>query len=256
MRKISIVGAGPGALDLLTLRAEKRLKEAEVVVWTDSLISPELIQIVPKTCECIPTRSLTLEEIIPILIDRCLKGKKVVRLHDGDPCLYGAISEQICQLNDAGISVEVIPGVSAYQATAAAINTELTIPGVTQTIILSRAPGRTGIPHKEELQNLASIGATLCLYLSARHVKEVESILLNFYPKDTQVVIGHRVSWPKEILEIVPLKEMSSTSQKYGLDRTTLYIVSPALNATKKRSKLYHPNHTHLFRDNKQSRAN
>ena len=154
MNLISIIGAGPGALDLLTIRAHERLKEAEVLVWTDSLVSPQIADLVPKNCERIPTSSLTLEEIIPLLVKHCLKGKRVVRLHDGDPCLYGALSEQICGLADAGIQIEVIPGLSAYQATAASLKAELTIPGITQTIILSRAGGRTGMPDKERLDRL------------------------------------------------------------------------------------------------------
>ena len=169
MNPISIVGAGPGALDLITLRAQQRLKTADVLVWTDSLIPIQITKLVKDDCEKIKTSSLTLEEILLILIKKHKEGKKIVRLHDGDPCLYGAISEQICRLNDEGIEVEVVPGVSAYQATAATLGFELTVPDLTQTIILSRADGRTGKPEKESLQKLASIQSSLCLYLSARH---------------------------------------------------------------------------------------
>ena len=250
MNPISIVGAGPGAIDLLTIRALNRLKNAEVLIWTDSLVSPEISEIAPKDCEKIKTSSLTLEEIIPLIIDRSNKGKKVVRLHDGDPCLYGAISEQICRLNDEGIQVEIIPGISAYQATAAALNSELTIPGKVQTIVLSRAEGRTGMPKKEQLENIAALGSSLCLYLSARHVEEIQEILLKHYSEETPVAIGHRVSWQDEWLKIVPLKEMAKISKKQGLIRTTLYIISPALssNHQNKRSNLYSFEHKHLFR--------
>ena len=126
MNPVSIVGAGPGAIDLMTIRALDRLKQAEVLVWTDSLIPPEISELAPKGCEKIRTSSLTLEEILTLLIDRHKKGKKIVRLHDGDPCLYGAIYEQICGLKEAGIEVEVVPGISAYQATAASLKAELT----------------------------------------------------------------------------------------------------------------------------------
>ena len=170
MSPISIVGAGPGALDLMTIRAQQRLKKADVLIWTDSLIPTQITKLVKDDCEKIKTSSLTLEEIIHLLIKKHNEGKKVVRLHDGDPCLYGAISEQICRLNDEGIDVEVVPGVSAYQATAATLGFELTIPDLTQTIILSRADGRTGKPEKESLQKLAAIQSSLCLYLSARPV--------------------------------------------------------------------------------------
>ncbi len=251
MNKISIVGAGPGAVDLLSLRAFERLKDADVLVWADSLVSQEIADLVPGKCEKISTSSLTLEEIVPLLVDRFHKGKKVVRLHDGDPCLYGALSEQISALAEEGIDVEVVPGISAYQATAAALNAELTIPGTIQTIVLSRAGGRTEVPQKERLERLASLGASLCLYLSARHVDDVERILLNFYPDDTPVAIGYRVSWPDQWLNIVPLSKMASSTKDRGLFRTTLYIISPALASNNKRSKLYGRDHSHLFRKSK-----
>ena len=248
MSPISIVGAGPGALDLMTIRAHQRLKNADVLVWTDSLIPIQIANLVKDDCEKIKTSSLTLEDILLILIKKYKEGKKIVRLHDGDPCLYGAISEQISRLNDEGIEVEVIPGVSAYQATAAKLGIELTIPDLTQTIILSRADGRTSKPKKENLQKLASIQSSLCLYLSARHVEEVQSILINHYPQDTPVVIAHRVTWPDEWVKVIPLNEMAKTSKEKKLVRTTLYIISPTLKLGNNRSKLYNPNHSHLFR--------
>ena len=248
MSRISIVGAGPGATDLLTLRAAEHLKQAEVLVWTDSLVSPDIAALAPESCERIRTSSMTLEEVLPLLVNRAQAGKRVVRLHDGDPCLYGALSEQICGLADAGIEVEVVPGLSAYQATAAALKTELTIPGLVQTIVLSRAGGRTGVPERENLQHLASLGASLCLYLSARHVEEVQATLLQHYSAETPVAIGYRVSWPDQWLSVVPLKQMATTSREHELIRTTLYVVSPALAAGRQRSKLYSPDHKHLFR--------
>ncbi len=248
MNPISIVGAGPGALDLMTIRAQQRLKSADVLLWTDSLIPIEITKLVKDNCEKIKTSSLTLEEILLILITKYKEGKKIVRLHDGDPCLYGAISEQICKLNDEGIEVEVVPGVSAYQATAATLGFELTIPNLTQTIILSRADGRTGKPEKESLQKLASIQSSLCLYLSARHVEEVQSILIEYYPANTPVAIAYRVTWPDEWIKVIPLSDMAETSRKQNLIRTTLYIISPTLKIGNNRSKLYNPNHSHLFR--------
>ena len=248
MNPISIVGAGPGAQDLLTIRAKKRIEMADVLVWTDSLIPIQITKLVKYDCEKIKTSSLTLEDIIEILIRKHKEGKRIVRLHDGDPCLYGAISEQICRLNDAGIEVEIVPGVSAYQATAASLGYELTIPDLTQTIILSRADGRTGKPEKENLQKLASIQASLCLYLSARHVEEVQSTLIKYYPANTPVAIAYRVTWPDEWVKVIPLSEMAKTSRENNLIRTTLYIISPTLKVGNKRSKLYSPTHSHLFR--------
>jgi precorrin-4/cobalt-precorrin-4 C11-methyltransferase len=247
-RPVAFVGAGPGAPDLLTLRAADRLRHADRLIWTDSLVCPAIAELVPDTCERIKTSHLTLEEVLPLLIEGHRAGLRVVRLHDGDTALYSAINEQICTLNDEGIPVEVVPGVSAYQAAAAALERELTVPGVVQTIVLSRAGGRTGVPEREQLERLASLGASLCLYLSARHVEEVQQTLLQHYAEDTPVAIGHRVSWPNEWLAIVPLREMAQTSRNRDLIRTTLYIISPALEQGPQRSRLYSPDHDHLFR--------
>lgn len=249
MSAVAIVGAGPGAPDLLTLRAARAIEAAEVLVWTDSLVNPQIAALAPAACERIRTSSLTLEEVMAVVVDRARAGRRVVRLHDGDPCLYGALQEQICRLADAGLEVEVVPGLSAYQATAAALGRELTIPGLVQTIVLSRAGGRTGVPERESLARLAALGASLCLYLSARHVEEVEAELLRHYPPETPVAIGYRVSWPDQWLTVVPLTAMAATSRERGLIRTTLYVVSPALAAgADARSRLYSAEHSHLFR--------
>jgi len=246
---VQFVGAGPGAPDLLTLRAAQAIEAAEVLVWTDSLVSPQIAALAPQGCESIRTSTLTLEEVMAVVLDRARAGRRVVRLHDGDPCLYGAIAEQICRLADAGIGAQVVPGVSAYQAAAAALNQELTIPGLVQTIVLSRTGGRTGVPERESLERLAALGASLCLYLSARHVEEVQRQLLQHYPPETPVAIGYRVSWPDEWIAVVPLEAMAATSRERELIRTTLYIVSPALAAAgADRSRLYSPGHHHLFR--------
>jgi precorrin-4/cobalt-precorrin-4 C11-methyltransferase len=244
-----IVGAGPGAPDLLTLRAARALEQAQVLVWADSLVNPQIAALAPDSCERIRTSHLTLEEVVEIVLSRAAAGRRVVRLHDGDPCLYGALAEQICRLSDAGIPVEVVPGISAYQAAASELRRELTIPGLVQTIVLSRAGGRTGVPERESLARLASLRASLCLYLSARHVEEVQAELLLHYPPQTPVAVGYRVSWPDQWLTVVPLSEMVRTTHERRLIRTTLYVVSPALaDAGEARSQLYSPGHRHLFR--------
>lgn len=246
---VRIVGAGPGAPDLMTVRALRAVEAAEVLVWTDSLINPAVAALAPAGCERIRTSSLTLEELLAVVIDRARAGLRVVRLHDGDPCLYGALQEQIVRLADAGLEVEVVPGVSAYQAAAASLGQELTIPGLVQTIVLSRAGGRTGVPERESIARLAALQASLCLYLSARHVEEVQAELLQHYPADTPVAIGYRVSWPDQWLTVVPLEQMAAVSRERQLIRTTLYVVSPALAAAgEARSRLYSSQHNHLFR--------
>ena len=244
-----IVGAGPGAPDLLTLRAARLIEQAEVLVWTDSLVNPQIAALAPAGCERVRTSTLTLEEVMELVLARVQDGKRVVRLHDGDPCLYGALAEQVCRLADAGVGVEVVPGISAYQAAAAALNQELTVPGLVQTIVLSRAGGRTGTPERESLGRLAALQASLCLYLSARHVDEVQAELLQHYPADTPVAIGFRVSWPDQWITVVRLDQMAEVSRERDLIRTTLYVVSPALAASAEaRSKLYSASHNHLFR--------
>ncbi len=248
--KLWIVGAGPGAPDLLTLRAARTIEQAEVLIWTDSLVNPQLAAMAPEGCERIRTSTLTLEEVMALMLERTAAGKRVVRLHDGDTCLYSALHEQLCRLQAAGVEVEVVPGLSAYQATAAALQAELTIPGLVQTIVLSRAGGRTGVPERESLQHLAALQASLCLYLSARHVEEVQAELLRHYPADTPVAIGYRVSWPDQWLTVVPLQEMARATRERQLIRTTLYLVSPALAPPgEARSRLYSSSHDHLFRD-------
>ncbi len=246
---VQIVGAGPGAPDLLTLRAARAIEAAEVLVWTDSLVNPQIAALAPTECETVRTSTLTLEEVMAVVLKRAREGRRVVRLHDGDPCLYGALQEQICLLADAGLAVEVVPGLSAYQATAAALGAELTIPGRVQTIVLSRAGGRTGMPERESLARLAALQASLCLYLSARHVEDLQSELLQHYPADTPVAIGYRVSWPDQWLTVVPLDSIARVSRERNLIRTTLYVVSPALRAANAaRSLLYSASHHHLFR--------
>ncbi len=247
--KVWIVGAGPGAPDLLTLRAARTIEQAEVLIWTDSLVNPQLAAMAPEGCERIRTSTLTLEEVMALMLERAAAGKRVVRLHDGDTCLYSALHEQLCRLLDADVEVEVVPGLSAYQATAAALQAELTIPGLVQTIVLSRAGGRTGVPEREDLASLAALQASLCLYLSARHVEEVQAELLQHYPADTPVAIGYRVSWPDQWIQVVPLADMARVSQERELIRTTLYVVSPALAPPgEARSRLYSASHNHLFR--------
>jgi len=247
--KVWIVGAGPGAPDLLTLRAARVIEQAEVLIWTDSLVNPQLAAMAPEGCERVRTSTLTLEEVMAVMLDRAARGQRVVRLHDGDTCLYSALHEQLCRLLDAAVEVEVVPGLSAYQAAAAALQAELTIPGLVQTIVLSRAGGRTGVPERERLEQLAALQASLCLYLSARHVEEVQADLLRHYPADTPVAIAYRVSWPDQWIEVVPLSQMAQVSQQRELIRTTLYVVSPALAPPgQARSRLYSASHNHLFR--------
>lgn len=246
---VYIVGAGPGDPDLLTVKAQKLLAQADVILFADSLVPIQILQGVRRDAEIIRTGNKTLEEILPIMIERVRSHKSVIRLHSGDPTLYGAVHEQMQALAEAEIPFEVIPGISAFQAAAAKLKVELTVPGLVQTIILTRISGRTEVPAAEELASLAAHQASLCLYLSARHVEDAQEKLMQHYPKETSVAICFRVGWPDEKIRVVPLHQMAEVTEKEKLIRTTLYIISPALGEVKKvRSRLYHPEHSHLFR--------
>ena len=250
VRKISFIGVGPGDPDLLTIRAMKEIKNSEVIFWADSLIPEKIISFASKKSEKIRTSSLDLNEIMRQMIEKYKEGKKVIRLHDGDPCLFGAITEQIEILKKENIAIDVIPGISAFQVTASYHQAELTVPDITQTIILSRAGGRTGMPERESLKNLAQHKSSLCLYLSARHVMEAEKTLLEFYAPNTKVIVGYRVSWEDGWTSLIDLKDMQKFSKAKKLVRTTIYVVSPALGNFIKPSNLYDPSYNHLFRMN------
>ncbi len=253
-KPVYILGAGPGDPDLITVKGRDLLAQADVVVYANSLIPETMLKVCRADAEIIPTASKTLEQILEILIDRVRSQKLVVRLHDGDPSLYGAIHEQIAGLAAANISVEIIPGVSAFQLAAARLQIELTVPELVQTIILTRISGRTQVPKAEDLASLAAHQATLCLYLSASHVVDAQTQLLIHYPPDTPVAICFHLGWQDEKILTVPLTEMAAISKSENLIRSTLYIISPALRTALKartgRSQLYSSSHNHIFRAN------
>ena len=247
---VYIIGAGPGDPELLTIKAQRILNHADVILYADSLVPKQILQDVRADAELIPTGNKTLEEIIPLAIARVKANRVVVRLHSGDLTLYSAIGEQMQAFRDANIPFELIPGISAFQAAAAKLSTELTIPELVQTIILTRVSGKaSAVPKTEELASLAAHQASLCLYLAARHVDTAQVKLMEHYPADTPVAVCFRVGWKDEQIWLVPLSEMAATTHKHKLLRTTLYLISPALNeVVNTRSRLYHPQHSHLFR--------
>ena len=252
---VYIVGAGPGDPELLTVKALKMIQRADVLVYANSLIPQQILLAMRSDAEKVATANMTLEDIVPLMIQRVRAGKSVVRLHSGDPSLYSAIHEQMLRLSEAEVPFEVVPGISAFQAAAAKLRVELTIPEQVQSIILTRISGRTQVPAAEELAGLAAHQASLCLYLSARHVQASQDQLLKHYPPDTPVAICFRVGWPDEQIRVVPLEKMAEVTESEDLVRTTLYIVSAALaGATERshtpvgRSRLYNPTHDHLFR--------
>ncbi len=246
--KVVFVGAGPGDPDLLTLKGRRALARADVIVYAGSLVAEEILRHASPTAVLHNSAPLTLEEVMERLTAAVRAGKRVVRLHSGDTSLYSAIQEQMTLLDEAGISYEVIPGISSFQAAAAALQAELTLPEVVQTVILTRAEGQTPMPQREALADLARHQATLCIFLSARLVEQVQEQLLTAYPADTPTAILYRVSWPDEKIVLTELCQLAQEVCRHKLTRTTLILVGAAVGGRRNRSRLYDGNHGHLFR--------
>ncbi len=245
---VQFVGAGPGDADLVTLKAKNALARADVVIYAGSLVPEEVLRHAPATAALHNSAPLTLEEVMAVMIPAARAGKRVVRLHSGDTSIYSAIQEQMTRLDEAGIVCEVIPGVSAFQAAAAALKAEFTLPEVVQTIILTRAEGETPMPAGESLGELARHRATLCVFLSARLAERVQEQLLTAYPADTPAAILYRVSWPDEKIVVTQLGRLADEIRRHKLSRTTLIVVGEAVRGRRNRSRLYDEAHAHIFR--------
>jgi precorrin-4/cobalt-precorrin-4 C11-methyltransferase len=249
---VIFLGAGPGDPELITVKGQGALKRADLVLYAGSLVSPAVLRWVGPGAELIDTAALNLEEILDRIIAGYRKGKKVVRLHSGDPALFGAIQEQLEVLERAEIPCVVIPGVTAACAAAAALGQELTLPEVTQTVIFTRAAGRTPVPEREALPELAKHGATLVIYLSVKLMDQVVADLTPAYGPETPVVVAYRVSWPDQRLMRGTLATIAGLVKEAGIERQALIMVGPALAARqgplKARSKLYDQGFSHGFR--------
>jgi precorrin-4 C11-methyltransferase len=251
--RVTFVGAGPGDPELMTLKGRRLLGKADIVVYAGSLIPEPVLKHAPATAVLHNSAHLTLEEVMTILIDAARAGKRVVRLQSGDTSIYSAIQEQLTLLDDSGIDFDVVPGVSSFQAAAAALCAELTLPETVQTIILTRAEGETPMPAGESLADLARHRATLAIFLSARLSENVQKQLLTSYPADTAVAICHRVSWPDEQIIRTTLADLHETIHRHKFTRTVLILVGAALRfgnpgRRQHRSQLYHPGYGHIFR--------
>ncbi|HZH60330.1 MAG TPA: precorrin-4 C(11)-methyltransferase [Metabacillus sp.] len=250
---ISIIGAGPGDPDLITVKGLKLLQEADVVLYADSLVSTELIERAKPDAEVIKTAGMHLEEMVEVMVNRAQEGKKVVRVHTGDPAVYGAIMEQIAILNKKDISVEIIPGVSSVFASAAALGAELTIPDLTQTVILTRAEGRTPVPETEKLKDLAKHNCTIALFLSATLTKKIVKEFLDAgWSKDTPVGVVYKASWPDQKIVRSTLEYLDEDMRKNGIRKQAMILAGWALdkNIHQKefKSKLYDKTFTHGYR--------
>ena len=238
------VGAGPGDPELLTIKGRRLLNEADTVVYAGSLINPELLGFCSRA-EKIDSASLCLDDIIKAMAGRVKQGKRVVRLHSGDPSLYGAIKEQIIRLRQEGIGAGIVPGVTSLSATAAALGSELTVPEVSQTVIITRAAGRTPVPEKEDIGRLAAHGATMAVFLSAGLAGRVQEKLLEHYPPETPVAVVQRASWPDQRVVRTTVAGLAAAVKSEEIGRTAIILVGEALAQQGEESKLYERGFTH-----------
>jgi precorrin-4/cobalt-precorrin-4 C11-methyltransferase len=249
---IHFVGAGPGDPDLITVKGRRLLEQADRVVYAGSLVPETLLACCKPDAEVFNSAPLTLKETHALLVDGYRQNSRVVRLHTGDPSLYGAIQEQMALLDEDGIPYQVVPGVSAVFAAAAALKQELTIPELSQTLILTRLGGRTPVPETEGLASLASHGATLAIYLSVQKIENVVTELRCCYAPDTPVVVAFRVGWPDELLLQTTLEKVAEDVRAAGISRQALIMIGKVFSARShknlKQSKLYDESFSHGFR--------
>jgi len=250
---VHFIGAGPGAPDLITVRGIKLLQKSRLVLYAGSLIPDALVNDISKGIRLVDTASLTLDEIISEIQHVDCHGHDVARLHSGDPSLYGAIGEQIRRLDELGIKYDITPGVPAYAAVASVLGKEFTLPGVAQTLILTRTAVRaSSMPPGENLENMAQTGATLAIHLSINNLVPIVRTLLPYYGKDCPVVVAYRVTWPDELVIIGNLGNIRDKVKQSRITRTALILVGKVLEDQDfQDSKLYDPEHSHVMRQNK-----
>ena len=249
---VHFVGAGSGAADLITVRGARLLGEADVVIYAGSLVNPALLSYTKPGCEIHNSAKMTLEEVVDVMAKAHFLGKNMVRLHTGDPSIYGAIREQMDALRQKNIPFEVVPGVSSFCGAAAALQAEYTLPGVSQTVIITRAAGRTPVPEKENIRSLAAHRATMAIFLSAGLLEQLkEDLVEGGYPPETPAAIVYKATWPDEKVCICQVSTLAETAQKEGINKTALILVGDFLGQQYDRSLLYHPNFTTGFREGK-----
>ena len=246
---VHFVGAGSGAPDLITLRGARLLGEADVVIYAGSLVNPELLTLTKPGCELHDSAKLTLEEVIALVEEAERMGKTTVRLHTGDPSIYGAVREQFDELAKRGIVFDVCPGVSSFCGAAAALRTEYTLPDVSQTVIITRAAGRTPVPERESIRSLAAHGATMVLFLSTSLTETLQGELLaGGYAAETPAAIVYKATWPEEKIFRCTVGTLHETAEENGLRKTALIVVGGCLGEEYLRSMLYHPDFTTEYR--------
>ena len=247
---VHFVGAGSGAADLITLRGARLLSEADVVIYAGSLVNPELLQYCKAGCEIHNSAQMTLEQVIAVIQDAERDQKTTVRLHTGDSSIYGAVREQFDNLEELGIAYDVCPGVSSFCGAASSLKTEYTLPDVSQTVLITRAAGRTPVPERESIEALAAHQATMVLFLSTSLTEQLQKDLLNGgYCGDTPAAIVYKATWPDEKIYRCTVDTLHKTVTENGLTKTSLIIVGRCMGDTYLRSMLYHPGFTTEFRE-------
>lgn len=247
---ISFVGAGSGAADLITLRGDKLLREADYVIWAGSLVNPQLLEVCKPDCQIFDSAKMTLEEVIAIMVKADSEGAQLVRLHTGDPAIYGAIREQMDQLIARGIEYQVVPGVSSFCGAAAALKAELTLPNVSQTVIITRLEGRTPMPAGEDMRSLAAHQASMCIFLSAGMLERLAAELIaGGYAPETPAALVYKATWPEEKVCRCTIETLAQTGDENGISATAMVVVGNVLGTEYERSLLYHPGFTTLFRE-------
>ena len=247
---VHFVGAGSGAVDLITVRGAKLLGEADVVIYAGSLVNPQLLDYCKSGCEIYNSATMTLEEVIDVSKAAEAAGKTTVRLHTGDSSIYGAVREQFDELIKLGIEYDVCPGVSSFCGAAASLKTEYTLPDVSQTVIITRTAGRTPVPERQSIQSLAAHQATMVLFLSTKLTEKLQTELLEGgYPRNTPVAVVYKATWPDEKIFRCTVDILHKTVTENGLTKTSLIIVGNCMGDEYLRSMLYHPTFTTEYRE-------
>lgn len=246
---VHFVGAGPGAEDLITVRGQRFLQEADVIIYAGSLVNPDLLKNAKEGCSIYDSAYMTLDEVLAVIYDAEEKGLMTVRLHTGDPSIYGAIKEQMDELDKKEIAYDVCPGVSSMSGVASALKVEYTLPDVSQTIIITRAEGRTEVPEKESLRSMASHKATMLLFLSSSLAEKVKTELIEggFEP-DTPAAVVYKATWPDQKILRTTLKDLPEDMKKENITKTAMIVVGHVLGSDYKLSKLYDPAFSTEFR--------
>ena len=247
---VYFVGAGTGAVDLITVRGRRLLEQADVIIYAGSLVNPELLAYAKKTCEIHNSAKLILEEVIQIISSAEATGKMTVRLHTGDPSIYGAVREQMDELDRLNIPYESCPGVSACFGAAASLNLEYTLPGISQSLIITRMEGKTKVPEKEKIESFAAHQASMAIYLSAGMIKELsEKLIQGGYCKTTPAALVYKATWDEEEAYICTVETLYDTSLLHGITKTALVLVGDVIvHQNYQKSRLYASDFSTEFR--------